>query len=231
MFDKCSHLIAATAVTALIVFFGALLDASAAGKTVTRIICWKDANGKIVGCGDRVPPEYQESATKELDSRGITRKTTETVEEAERRRAKEREVAKAKAEEERRLAEQQRRDHALLATYASEQDIDDRRDRELEQVESQIKQLDVALKNVNERREDLEKRRDVAEKDEGLARMLPALREELASTTAEQRRLQLRMSGREKDMEAIRLRYDKQKKRFRELSGGTSTSANPARPY
>jgi chromosome segregation ATPase len=227
MFDKRSRLLAGTAVTALIVFSVALPDARAAG----RIICWKDASGKIVGCGDRVPPEYYESATKELDSRGITRRTTETVEEAERRRARERELARKKAEEDRRLAEQQRQDRALLATYSSEREIDERRNRELEQVEAQIKQLDVALKNANERHADLEARREIAEKDENLAERVPALRKELESTTAEQRRLQQRITSREKDMEAIRSRFDEQKQRFRTLTGGASTSAVPARPY
>jgi len=222
-----SRLLAAAAVTALIVFSGASPDAGAAG----RIICWKDASGKIVGCGDRVPPEYQENATKELDSRGITRKTTETVEEAQRRRAQEQELARQRAEESRRLAEQQRRDHALLATYTSQQEIDVRRDRELEQVEAQIKQLDVALKNANERRADLEMRREIAEKDENLADRLPALKKDLESTAAEQRRLQQRIASREKDMIAIRARFDKQKQRFRMLTGGASMSADPAKPY
>ncbi len=225
--EKRSRLFVAAAVTALIVCSGALPDAGAAG----RIICWKDASGKVVGCGDRVPPEFQESATKELDSRGITRKTMETAEEAKRRRARERELAKQKAEENRRLAEQKRRDHALLATYTSEQEIDDRRDRELEQVEAQIKQLDVALKNAKERHADLEARRETAEKDENLADRLPALKKELESTAAERRRLQQRITSREKDMDAIRSRFDAQKQRFRTLTGDPSTSAGSARTY
>jgi len=216
--------LAAAVVTAFFLFAGAAVDAHAAG----RIVCWKDASGKVVGCGDRVPPEYSDSATKELDKRGITRKTTVTTEEAERRREEEQDLARKKAEEERRLADQRRRDSALLATYASEREIDDRRDRELEQVESQMKQLEVALKNVVERRADLEVRIEAAKKNENLAKTLPSLQNEVDSTRAEQRRLEQRMATREQDMRDIRTRFTAQKQRFRMLTGSTP-GATPAK--
>jgi len=211
-------------VIAFIAFAVAAVDARAAG----RIICWKDASGQVVGCGDRVPPEYYDSATKELDRRGITRKTTETAEEAERRRTEELELARKKAEEKRRVADQLRRDRALLATYTSEREIDDRRDRELEQVEAQIKQLDVALKNVVERRADTEVRIEAAKKNENLAQALPALQRDLESNWAEQRRLEQRMASREKDMQDVRARFEAQKQRYRMLTG-TAPATTPAK--
>ena len=219
--DKC---LAAAVLTVFFVLAGATVDASAAG----RIVCWKDASGKVVGCGDRVPPEYYDSATKELDERGVTRKTTEAAEEAERRRAEEQALAKKRAEERRRLAEERRRDRALLATYTSEQEIDDRRDREIEQVDAQIKQLDVALKNAVERRADLEVRIEATKKNEKLAQALPALHSELESTWAEQRRLEQRIASREKDKRDIYSRFEAQKQRYRMLTGRTR-SATPAK--
>lgn len=221
MFDRR---LTATVVTAFIALAVAAVDARAAGK----IVCWKDASGKVVGCGDRVPPEYYDSATKELDKRGITRKTTEAAEEAERRRAEEEELARKKAEEKRRVADQLRRDRALLATYTSEREIDDRRDRELEQVEAQIKQLDVALKNVVERRADTEVRIEAAKKNENLAEALPALQRDLESNWAEQRRLEQRIAAREKDMQDVRARFEAQKQRYRMLTG-TAPATTPAK--
>lgn len=50
-----------------------------------KIICWKDAAGKTVGCGDKVPPEYASSATKELDKQGNVRKTGESLDEMTKR--------------------------------------------------------------------------------------------------------------------------------------------------
>src|SRR5438105_10736100 len=75
-----------------------------------KIVCWKDKSGKTVGCGDKVPPEYQSSATKELDSRGVTRKQTESVEEAAARRQREQDAAHAKADDDRKRLDQQRQD-------------------------------------------------------------------------------------------------------------------------
>ena len=222
---RCWFLVAA--MTTLIVIAGTASDANAAG----RIICWKDENGKVVGCGDRVPPEYQENATKELDSRGITRKTTATPEEIEKRRAQEREEARKNAEERRRLAEEKRQNRALLATYANEQEIDARRDRELEHVEAQIRQLDVSLKNVNDRRADLEKRREVAQNDKYLKASLPELTSELEKVNAQQRRLEERVASQEKIKNGIRVRYEEQKQRFRALKGSSSGPASSSSSY
>lgn len=224
MSDKRFWVLAAAA-TALIVVSGAV----AAAQSTSRIICWKDESGRVVGCGDRVPPEYRGSATKELDNRGITRKTTETPEEAAKRRAEEQERAKQEEEQRRQLAEERRQNRALLATYANEQEIDDRRDRELEQVEARIRQLDVSLKNVSERRVDLEKRRAVAVNDKYLRDGLPEINSELDKVSAELQRLVERIAGQEKLKTNIRAQYEEQKQRFRTLKGAP-VSANPSRP-
>ena len=113
-----------------------------------KIICWKDKSGKVVGCGDRVPPEYQSSATKELDQRGITRRTNESAEEAAKRQAREKELAAQKAADERRLAEQKRQDSALLSSYTTAAEIDQRRDRDLQPVNHQISEMQMSLKNA-----------------------------------------------------------------------------------
>jgi len=225
MSDQRFWLLAAAA-TALI----AVAGTAAAAQSTGRIICWKDESGRVVGCGDRVPPEYRGSATKELDNRGITRKTTETPEEAARRRAEAQERARQEAEERRRLAEERRQDHALLATYANEQEIDDRRDRELEQVEARIRQLDVSLKNVSERRADLEKRREVAINDKYLRKGLPEINIELDKVSAEHQRLVERIASQENIKNNIRAHFEGQKQRFRTLRGGP-VSANPSRRH
>ena len=56
---------ALAAAAALMAFSGSAL--AQASKGSGKIVCWKDKAGKVVGCGDRVPPEFQDSATKELD--------------------------------------------------------------------------------------------------------------------------------------------------------------------
>ena len=105
-----AFLIAALAALAL----GAANAHAQAKSDKGKIICWKDSSGKVVGCGDRVPPEYQSSGTKELDKSGTTRKTTESAADiAKRQASQEKDVSANKAAEEKRLAEQKRQDTVL----------------------------------------------------------------------------------------------------------------------
>lgn len=220
---KIRHLTAA-AIAALIGTVGfAANDAHA-----QKIICWKDKSGKVIGCGDTVPPEYQEGATKELDKRGVTRGTTESAEEAAKRRALEQETAKQKAEEQKKLSEQRRRDSALLNTYSNEKEIDQKRDRELQQVDMQISQLQLSLKNATDRYNDAKARSDAAQKDTRLS--YPALlQDEVTKVGAEMQRIEQTIAGKEKEKEELRQRFAEQKKRFLELKGGdTAPAAKPA---
>src|SRR5215210_6689518 len=94
--DMTKQASASALILALAIGFMISLSDVAFAQNKTTIVCWKDKSGKVVGCGDKVPPEYQSSATKELDSRGITRRTTESVEEANQRRLREQEAARIK---------------------------------------------------------------------------------------------------------------------------------------
>jgi len=140
------------AAAALLALVLALATVANAAETKGRIVCWKDKSGKIVGCGDTVPPEYQTNATQELDRRGITRKTTDSADDLAKRRTQDQELARKKDEEQKRLAEQRRQDAALVNTFASEQEIDVKRDRDLQVVELQINQLHLSLKNTTDRK-------------------------------------------------------------------------------
>jgi hypothetical protein len=188
-----------------------------------RIVCWKDKNGKVVGCGDKVPLEFQDSAQREMDRRGVTRSTTESAEDAAKRRAQEQEAARQKQEETKRLAEQRRQDAALLNTFSSDKEIDQKRDRDLQQLDLQVTQLKVSLKNATERYNEAKSRSAAAaSKDKKTADML---KEDMAKTAAEQKRLEQSISAKEKEKEDIRKSYAEQKRRFLELRGETTAGA------
>ena len=157
-----------------------------------RIVCWKDKSGKVVGCGDKVPLEFQDSAQREMDRRGVTRSTTESAEEAARRRAQEQDAAKQKQEDAKRLAEQRRQDAALLNTFSSDKEIDQKRDRDLQQLELQLSQLKVSLKNAAERYTDAKSRSDASSKDKKTADML---KEDIRKSYAEQKKRYLELRG------------------------------------
>jgi hypothetical protein len=182
-----------------------------------KIVCWKDKAGKVVGCGDTVPPEYQESATKELDKRGMTRNTTESAQDVSRQRTQAEEAAKLKAENERRAAEQRRQDSALIATYASEQEIEGKRDRDLQAIDLQLGQLRISLKNAVDRQKDVKARLDIAEKNK---KNVDALKDEAARAADQAQKVEHTIAGKEKEKDEIRARYAEYKKRYAELKGG-----------
>jgi len=194
-----------------------------------KIVCWQDKSGKTVGCGDKVPPEYQGSATRELDSRGVTRGTTESVDDTNRRRLKDEDVARTKAEDERRNVEQKRRDTALLETYSNEKEIDLKRDRDIQVIDSQIEQLTVSLKNATQRYSDTKARADALEKNKQPANV--KLNEDLAKADADRQRFEKNIAGKNQEKEDLRKRYAEQRARYLELrnnqgSGGQTASGS-----
>jgi len=183
-----------------------------------RIVCWKDKTGKVVGCGDTVPPEYQDSATKELDKRGVTRKTTESVDEAARRRGQAEEAGRAQAEKDRRAAELRRQDAALLATYANEQEIDAKRDRDLQALDLQLNQLRATQKTTADRQRDAKARLDAAAK--GPKPPSDALKDEFTRAGDELRRIEQAIVAKDKEKDETRARYAEYRKRYTELKSG-----------
>ncbi len=190
-----------------------------------KIVCWKDSSGKTVGCGDTVPPEYQTSATKELNKQGVTRKTTESAAEQAAKtpgtdpaRNKEQ-----KEEEQRKLSEQKRQDNALINTFSNEKEIDAKRDRELQALELQLGQLKVSLKNATDRQAEITSRSDALEKSK---KPVPDnLKAEKTQNVEETAKLQQRVAAKEKEMEEMRVRYAEFRKRYSELKGTAQPAA------
>lgn len=205
---------AALLACAALLVVGFAAPAAAQGK----IVCWKDKSGKVVGCGDKVPPEYQSSATKELDKRGITRNTTESVEEANQRRAREQEAARAKVEEDRKSLDQKRQDTALLETYANEREIDLKRDRDLGVLDLQMEQLNGSLKSVTQRYNEAKARADSFEKNK---KPVPApVAADLAKAIADKQRVESAIEAKQKEKVDLRERFAAYKKRYQELKSG-----------
>jgi hypothetical protein len=180
-----------------------------------KIVCWQDKSGKTIGCGDKVPPEFQGSATRELDSRGVTRGTTESVEDANKRRLKEQDAARVKGEDERKSIEQKRHDTALLETYSNEKEIDLKRDRELQVIDAQIEQFNVSLKNATQRYSDTRSRMDALEKNK--QSVGPKMSEDLAKADADRQRFEKNIAAKNQEKEALRKRYAEERARYIEL--------------
>jgi hypothetical protein len=219
----------------LAVVLAALVAGTAAAqkpKANTTIVCWKDKAGKVIGCGDRVPPEYEDSATKELDRRGVTRKTTESAEVEARRAAEDAKVAKQKEElsrereeEKRRATLERRQEAALLATFANEKEIDLKRDRDLEVADRQITQLQAAQKNATDRAA----RGRIDANEKAKKPVTDFLRDEAARAESDSERFEKGIAAKTREKEEISKRYTRMKQRYIELGGtGTQSAAAPA---
>jgi chromosome segregation ATPase len=215
---KQPRLLLSLGFAALLVGIGTQPAAHAAGK----IVCWKDAQGKVVGCGDTVPPEYRENATKELDSRGVTRKTTVSAEQEEKRREEEQARAKLKAAEEQRMAEQKRLDKTLLSTFTSPEEIDRKRDRDMQTIDLQIKQLEALLSGVAARHGDLKGR--IAGLEKQNKPLPPALKTDYQRVTEEKERYEQSIASRRKEREDLQKQYADYKARYVELRGGAASA-------
>lgn len=202
-------LAAAAALAAALAFSPAL----AAEKS--RIVCWKDGSGRVIGCGDKVPPEFQGNATRELDARGVTRRTTESVDEAARRREAEKETGRIRNDDDRRTLEQKRQDHALLATYANAAEIDLKRDRDLQVLDVQLEQMTGALKTVSERHAELKTRADALAK-QGKP-LPPLLKDDLGRAAQDKGRYESSIENKQREKEELRARFADYRKRYTEL--------------
>jgi hypothetical protein len=191
-----------------------------------KIVCWRDASGKVVGCGDKVPAEFLGNATKELDKEGNVRKTGESADVIAKRKAEDKERAVAKEEESKRLKEQKRQDDALLNTFSNEKEIDLKRDRELLALNNFITQQSAALKVANERWTDAKKRADAMEKDK--KPLPPTLKEDLARAERDKTRVEGEIATNEKAKAETNAKYAEYRKRFMTLKGVTPTESPAA---
>lgn len=222
---KTHSLVAASVTAAFLAALsgGALAQAKGGGK----IVCWKDKAGKVVGCGDRVPPEFQDSATKELDRTGVTRRTSETAAERAKREAEEKARAAQEADEKKRIAEQRRQDTALLNTFSNDKEIDLKRDRDLQVLETQMTQQRVVHKNAVARLAEMKKRVEAAQKEK--TPVSDYNKEELARAEADRVKAEQGMAANEKEKAEITKRYADMKARYNMLRGGAPAATAAAK--
>jgi hypothetical protein len=195
--------------------FGLLMALVVAGTgssfAAAQIFCCHDESGKQV-CGDILPTACYGRAYRELGQSGRTAKVVEAPLTAEERAAKAAE-AKLRQERERVENEQKRRDQALLNTYGSEKDIEVMRSRTLGD-------LDVAIKAAEERIVEIRKHRQKFENEAEFykKRRLPAeIAKGLRDADYEIRAQESVIDSKRKDQQAVRLKYDEDLRRFRDI--------------
>lgn len=196
----------------------------AAAKT----FCCTDPSGRQV-CGDPLPAVCYDRGYKEMSDQGRVRRTVEPPLTPEQRVQREEEL-RLKKEEQKRLAEEDRRNRALLNTYGSETDIDYMRDRALADVDKAVKQAQEKYAEALKRKLELDNEAEFYKKKQ----MPPELISQIKANNVELQAHQAAVAAKQKDIDAIRQKYDEEKRRYILLTRGpgalNTLPTNPATP-
>jgi hypothetical protein len=188
---------------------------------------WVDDKGKVQ-YGDTIPPEYVKQGNVQLNKSGVVVKKTSAALTPEQIKARDEAEAKEKAAKTA-AAEQQRRDKALLATYTDFKEVDLALQRNLGQVDIQIKSNELRIKSIQGRLDGLKKQ------EAGFVQrkkpVPPDITSDIKKTEEEMGRFRGNIANSEKEKEGMRNRFAADKARFRELKGlPPEAMATPAAP-
>lgn len=181
--------------TMISLLLAAGLAAGVAAPAAAALQKCVDDKGKTYYYDRVAPPECQGKPTTQMTNKGVVVKKTEGALSTEQQKAKEEEALQSKADAQKRKDEL-RRDKALLNTYTSEKEIDLAMNRNLEPISVAIKSIEPRLKNAEDK---LAKTKD------------PDAEQEV-------QRLKAEIALKEKEREKIRLRFESDKQRYRELT-------------
>lgn len=198
-------------------------SAYAQSKSGGKMYCWKNKAGKTE-CGDAVPYEYQDAQVRELNKQGVVTRRMEAAQTPEERKARE------AAEEKRRvelvqIEAQRRKDKALLDTFSNEKEIDLKRVRDVQLLESNIETLESNLKNNGERVADARAR---LEQHTKAKRPVPQpLLDDIERLNAEKAQADRQIAQKRKEIVSLHQLYDGLKKRYAELVTSAESPAPP----
>ena len=190
----------------------------------SRIFCCEDAKGTKV-CGDFLPEVCQGRAYEERDSRGFIAKQVEAPLTPEQQARRDAEKARKEAEE-KKAAEDRRRNLALLATYSSEKNIIDARDKALAEIEKNRKQSEARLEEAKQKKKKVEGEKEFYKgkplPEDVKAKILENEKEIAAHTAA--------VATKVKEAQEIAAKFEDERKRYLELTGKNAPQGGAAAP-
>jgi len=174
---------------------------------------WVDENGQIQ-YGDHIPAQYAKKSNQTLNNQGVvvrTRAAAKTPEQF----AKEKRLAEQKAEQERIRKVQARKDRILLDTFTNEDEMVMTRDGKVEAIGAIIRVTNGRIEKIRQRLSTQKKR---AANMERAGKPVP----ETVTKQIHESRNQIRQNidyieNRKLEQQAIRDKFEKDIKRFREL--------------
>jgi hypothetical protein len=164
--------------------------------------------------GSTIPVECYGKPVEQLNAQGLVVKRIDPEGSEKERLAKE--AADAKKREEAAAArEVARRNHALLATYTSEKDIEEARARALAGNTKAIQEVETRLEAIRKRQSGYEKELEFYKgKNEPSAK----LRDDIKSAEDDLKAQQQLLEVKKREVDSINARYDDDKKRYAQLT-------------
>jgi Domain of unknown function (DUF4124) len=174
---------------------------------------WVDDEGEV-HYGNSVPPEYADKERRKLNERGRTvkvydaAKTPEEIAEAARLEA-------IRLEQERVAAEKARKDHVLMATYSSEDDMLKTRDGRLSALEGLIQLTQRRIISMNNRLKQLTE--DAADYERGGKPVPDVLTRQIENIRVQTTENESFILIKQQEKDKINMLFQKDIVRFREL--------------
>lgn len=189
----------------LMVFAAPLASAQA-----TRVYCCADSNGQRI-CGDTLPQACYARAYREVAPSGRVVKEVEAPLTPEQRAQREAEI-RAQKERAAREAEAKRRDRVLVDSYASVEEIDARRDKEVANIQGD-------LTRSRSREAELIKERAKLDKLKPASGPIPRdLVDDLESNAGELAAIRSVIDSKQRDIDATKSRFEADRRRYLELT-------------
>jgi uncharacterized protein DUF4124 len=187
----------------------------------------------VTHIGDTPPAGCASVVMFEISPSGHILRRIEPTPTADQLRARE-EEQRRKMQADKLAGEQRRKDVALLASFASEQEFDTARDRNIEPLTSRIRSAQERIKALEQRLVKIDEEMEFykagnkkgAKKEVEVPHLLVAEQERLRN---ERQTLVASIAGYQKDIESQRTRFDADKKRWLELKR-TGLSADASKP-
>jgi len=196
--------------------FGITLIGAVGDVSAGQIFCCDTAEGKRL-CADKLPQACYGRAYRIVGSDGTVLQQVEAPMTREQRKEAER-LKRRKELEEARRRSQRLQDRALLDTYQSIEDIDVREQRAVDDFQRDLDKARVRMDELKAEAIRLKEESKLYSKDEIPVDLVEATNDNASEQSAQQTVIE----AKEKSIEAVRARFNRDRERYRVLNEGAS---------
>jgi chromosome segregation ATPase len=167
--------------------------------------------------GNTIPPQCYGRLVEQLNSQGMVVKRIDPDAKALSEKEMESKLQEKVEKDKREAAvrESTRRDRALLATYTSEKDIDEARERALEDNNKAIREVEERIAEIRKRQADYEKELEFYT---GKNQPPAKLTDDILSAQTDLKAKQELLEVKKREVSGINAKYDEDKKRYADLA-------------